>query len=209
MGNRYDDMDKQPSGDWSIPDEPRKPKIALTLVVLCLALIAAGVIWYVVDSSLRQGEAIRNGAPIQVADSEAQSTINDLQRQVAEQKGRIDELERTNTAVIQENTDKQAQLDQLTADHATLQENYDYVSDAYNNSDQWRDRYDDMVTQFHKEAGWHLYFGGLATVKLDELDKPSASLLFGAGPSKWQVIGGVGYGLDQDISVSIGVLYRF
>lgn len=101
-----------------------------------------------------------------------------------------------------EATNLQAQLDELTADKTTLQGQYDDLFARYDDGP----KYD---LQLKRERGWHLNFGGMVEVPIDDPLHVTPTLLIQIQRSKWSGIVGVGYGLgDNATSVSIGVTYR-
>lgn len=61
---------------------------------------------------------------------------------------------------------------------------------------------------------WHLSFGGVASnpITFNAKDfefKPTITLLAGAGPRRWQVLAGVGYGMEQGMTLSLGFMWTF
>lgn len=146
------------------------------------------------------------------ADSVLQAEVNrlrgeklDLQKQVETLKTDKRNADALVTKTLKDTESMKQERDAAISAQAQIQEQYNALSEVHDEGPQWEKR-------FRKANGWHLSFGALASnpvaFNLSDMEfSPTITLLASAGPRRWQVLTGVGYSLEQGMTLSIGFMY--
>lgn len=206
----FDPVDKQRMDDQKTRKKNRRKMIILLCLLVLFVVFLILVIHphpaeVAVDKVSNAAAKIKDEpAPVPLTDSGLRDQNRDLKAEVEKGEAEVRQLQ-TQVKTLQSDLaakERQAKATEQTL-AATVKERDDY-RDKYNNGPLY-------AARLNRSQGWHLHFGGIVSNPLDFGSfnvEPTLTLLFGAGPERWQVLGGLG--VDKDgLSVSVGFMYTW